>query len=370
MATIGGAVMGPAFWERVFAAPTIPGPSQYGPLQRRDANGLMLPEGFTSRVIARSGTPVVPAPYIYPPFPDGAHTFAAAGGGWIHVVNSEFPVSTDSPIPDSIQRLGGVSAIRFDGAGELVDAYRILGDTRTNCAGGATPWGTWLSCEEFDDSIRGGSTASAGLVWECDPAGSREAVVRPALGAFKHEAAAVDPATNHVYLTEDVSDGRLYRFTPASFTGTAKDLEKGTLQAAQLVGPKQGPWDVVWHTIADPSAARESTRYQVTKATAFDGGEGCFFDSGIVYFTTKGDNRVWRLDPGDDSLRVHYDPATSPDPQLTGVDNITGSPSGDLYVAEDGGNMEVVQLLPDGRTIAAVRVTGQDDSEIAGLAFD
>ncbi len=389
LATVGGVVMGPAFWERAFAAPSIPGPSPYGPLQRRDANGLMLPEGFTSRVIARSGTPVVPTPYVYPPFPDGSHTFATSDGGWIHVVNSEFPVSTDSPVPDAIQRLGGASAIRFDAAGEIVDAYRILGDTRTNCAGGATPWGTWLSCEEFDDSIRGGSTASAGLVWECDPTGKGAAVAHPTLGAFKHEAAAVDPSTNQVYLTEDVSDGRFYRFTPSSFTGTAKDFAKGRLQVAQLAGPKAGPWEVTWLPVADPSAVNEPTRYQAPRSTAFDGGEGCFLDSGIVYVTTKGDNRAWRYHIARKEFDVLYDAADHrdrPTTPLSGVDNIIVSRSGDIFVAEDQGNMEVVMITPGHLVAPVVRAPGYEHglifnplpsplsaiplkSEITGLAF-
>lgn len=116
-----------------------------------DANGLLLPAGFTSRVVARGNAAVI--------------------GGWILVVNSE------------VLDQGGVSALRFAPDGTIVDAYRILSGTSTNCAGGATPWNAWLSCEEVD----------RGRVWECDPAGQQAARVLPALGTFKHEAAAVDP---------------------------------------------------------------------------------------------------------------------------------------------------------------------------------
>lgn len=382
----GAAALRTAMWERLFAAPVTPGPSPYGPLQPKNHNGLMLPAGFSSRVVARSGFPVgnplTVSPYIWPIFPDGAHCFPTSGGGWIQVVNSETP-STDSPIPDEPQRLGGASAIRYDSFGRIVDAYSVLHHTRTNCAGGATPWGTWLSCEEFDDSIRGGSTASAGKVWECSPLKGVKAIRRDALGAFKHEAAAVDPATSYVYMTEDVPDGRFYRFRPTTFTGGPADLASGTLEAAKLTGPAGGPWSVTWLTIPDPSAASGSTRTQAPATTPFDGGEGCFFDSGIVYFTTKGDDRVWRHHVAGNTIDILYDasdPANQPNPILTGVDNIKVSASGDIFVAEDGGNMEICMITPDNKICRFLRAVGIQHgfdsdspiptrSEITGLAF-
>ena len=386
--TMAGAVaLRPTFWERAFGAPAVPGPSPYGPLQAPDANGLMLPAGFTSRVIARSGLPVVPAPYIWPIFPDGAATFPAAGGGWYYVVNSETP--SHGALPDAIQHFGGASAIHFDADGNILDAYNVLSGTRTNCAGGATPWGTWLSCEEFDDGDDGGETASAGHVWECDPTGKAAAVRRDALGAFEHEAAAVDPATNQIYLTEDKGDGRFYRFTPGRFTGTASDLNAGTLAAAQLLGPAGGPWNVVWHTIPDPSAATVQTRKQVAATSPFRGGEGCFLHDGVVHFTTKGDDRVWRFSIASQTMDILYDAADPPNQGktvLSGVDNVLVSRSGDVFIAEDGGNMEIVMITPNNVVAAVMRATGPEHglfenplpdpagelptvSEITGLTF-
>jgi len=144
-----------------------------GPLGAPDENGVRLPLGFQSRVVARSGEPpATSSDYLWPLLPDGGATFPTGDGGWIYVSNSE-------AIP------GGVGALRFSSSGEIVDAYPILEEeTLLNCAGGRTPWGTWLSCEEWD----------VGVVWECDPTGRRPAILRKSLGVFKHEAAAVDPA--------------------------------------------------------------------------------------------------------------------------------------------------------------------------------
>src|SRR5687767_6693664 len=207
----GAALLSPAFLREALATPATPGPGPYGPLNPPDANGLMLPNGFTSRQIARGGKPVAGTAYPWHFGPDGAATYRTGDGGFILVVNSESPAVTG----------GGSSAIKFDKDGEIVGAHRILAGTNLNCAGGPTPWGTWLSGEEHQ----------GGMIWEADPAGILPAVPRPALGNFSHEAAAVDPVKGHVYLTEDQGDSLFYRFTPL----IKGDLGVGVLEAA-IVG--------------------------------------------------------------------------------------------------------------------------------------
>jgi secreted PhoX family phosphatase len=109
----------------------------------------------------------------------------------------------------------------------------------------------------------------------------------------------------------------------------------------------------------------------IANGTAFNGGEGAWYADGKVWFTTKGDNRVWELDvrANPNTIRVIYDDNTSPNPVLTGVDNIVGSASGDLFVAEDGGNMELVMIEPSGAVSVFLRILNQSGSEIAGPAF-
>jgi sugar lactone lactonase YvrE len=328
-------------WQQAFAGPAQPGAGPYGSLGVADANGIQLPGGFTSRVIGRSLQRVAGTRYVWHPAPDGGACFAD-GDGWIYVSNSEVPL------------VGGASAVRFDAAGNIRDAYRILSATQLNCAGGATPWGTWLSCEEYD----------LGIVYETDPHGARLAVPRPALGRFTHEAAASDPDREVIYLTEDKPDGCFYRFTPQTWG----DLSKGVLDV--LVGTGTGP--VSWRRVPNPSVWLTPTRNQVTGAMRFAGGEGCFYTEGICYFTTKGDNRVWAYDAAASRLDLAYDDdlvagGTAP---LTGVDNITGAAaSGDLFVAEDGGDMEINMITPDGVVTPFLRIQGHAESEITGPAF-
>jgi secreted PhoX family phosphatase len=323
------------------AARTPSSLSGYGPLGAPDANGIRLPDGFRARLIARTGEPVAGSQLPFHPDPDGAAVFAAPGGGWVYASNSE-----GTP--------GSVGAIAFDARGQATSYRRIAEKTSYNCSGGATPWNTWLSCEEVP----------YGQVWECDPFGRRPAVARPALGLFKHEAVAVDPVSKTLYMTEDIPDGRLYRFKPERWG----DLSAGRLEVARVDGR-----NVSWFEIPDPLGKRKETRFQVKESTNFLRAEGILRVGRTVYIGTTEDSKLHALDLERQTISVVYDAFKLSDPPLLALDQMAKSPAGELFIAEDNGKPEQgVSVVEPPRTVTRfLTVSGaiHHGSELSGVAF-
>ncbi|MES2683871.1 MAG: alkaline phosphatase PhoX [Pseudomonadota bacterium] len=388
LAVAGCFALGRDFWKRAYAAPAVIGSGPYGALLPADANGLMLPQGFSSRVIATAYSEVLRADgsstgFTFPRAPDGGGVIPQADGGWIYVINSEIPIvadeCADDPTSPFCGEQGGCSAIRFDSRGQVVDAYPILEGTNNNCAGGVTPWGTWLSCEEN----------FGGFVYECDPTALNPAVRLAAMGQFNHEAAAVDPVGKAIYLSEDAPDSAFYRFIPAVWPDDgAPNLLVGTLEVAVVgsnppmrvpygedlglaVIEETAPGSVTWMTVPNPVGLPIGCKDQIPTAAIFKGGEGIWYDDGMVFFTCKGSNRVWGYDTVAATIDIVYDAATlGPEAPLTGVDNLLVHPaSHDLLVAEDGGNMEVVLVTHEARVVAPLLRYPIPHSELTGLAL-
>ncbi|HEX4844080.1 MAG TPA: alkaline phosphatase PhoX [Limnobacter sp.] len=383
-----------------------------GPLLPPDENGVRLPAGFTSRVVAVVNEPPLASnpDFRWHSDPDGAGMFRTEDGGWIYVSNSEArdattlfgqipdtPVISDLASRDSLAVLGtvtgpitgllpvsvplvlpfqgGASALRFDKNGTLVDAYPIQRNTTTNCSGGATPWGTWINGEEIVD----------GYMFEASPLKDGGTPIRlDRFGRKAHEQVAIDVKRRIIYHTEDITgEDRFYRtiFSAADWPeGGKPDYSKGVLQVlavdAGVDAAKRGPTPVRWVNAVDDGTPQFKV-YQ-PDTTVFAGNEGVWFLNDFVFFTTKGDSNVWAIDTVGGTIESIYNPEDGPvgspvdnsEPPMIGVDNICVTLDGEMVVVEDGGDMRAMVLLPDRSTIPLVRLPGDPSgTEVTGPAF-
>ncbi|MBT5072141.1 MAG: DUF839 domain-containing protein [Kordiimonadaceae bacterium] len=390
--------------------------TDYGPLIKDPDNILDLPQGFSYKVISALGD-MMDDGYPVPDRADGMGCFALEGSKVALIRNHELglwnndpehlkllkplaPVAYDQndagePLP------GGTTTIIYDLAtGERLREYTSLIGTSLNCAGGITPWNSWLTCEETEIKAGEDGQRDHGWVFEVPVAGEELVRIDPIkqMGRFKHEAAAVDPSTGIVYMTEDQSNSLFYRYIPNVYG----DLHKGgKLQALGIKDESKAfdsrNWDGVtfdqeswrdarWIDLDEVESPNNDLRVRgINKGAAiFARGEGITWGDGELYFccTTGGTKSLGQImryipSPNEGTRQEDNDPGRlqlfleSADNDTFGLgDNLTVAPNGHLIVSEDHYDKSINYIrgvTPEGKpyTLAKVNVK----TETAGGCF-
>jgi secreted PhoX family phosphatase len=395
--------------ERLIASS---GASSYGNLRPAKAHNtgeeiLTLPEGFEYNVIGRTGVKMS----------DGNPTPAAHDGMATFKVNNELRLVRNHEINGGTGRdkaAFGDAALAYDpkaGGGtttliidpktrEIVKDFVSLNGTLQNCAGGPTPWGSWISCEEttlgnnLGKDGRGGFAQKHGYCFEvvAGADGAAKAAPIAAMGRFVHEAIAVDARSGVVYLTEDRGAAGFYRFIPKQ---QGKLAEGGKLQMLAIVGRRQfdlrtgqkagEPLDVNWLDINEPDPPDSENSGDAVYRQGFALGaatfarlEGCWYGGDSIYFTSTsgGDKRlgqIWQYTPQDkDKGKIKLIFESPEEAVLDMPDNICVSPNGGLLVCEDGHNEQYLRgLTRDGRIFDFAKniLPGYEGKEFAGATF-
>ncbi|MEU1798461.1 alkaline phosphatase PhoX [Streptomyces californicus] len=369
-----------AFSELFAGTAAARGHDGYGPLVP-DPDGLLdLPKGFRYRVLSREGDPLRSGEGRVPSNHDGM-TALQGRHGRVHLVRNHenrhtaaIGVPTVAGLTYDPAAKGGCTTLELDGRNKVLGERVAIAGTAVNCAGGPTPWRTWLTCEETEDRAgTNGYTKDHGFIFEVDGADPRRtgAVPLTAMGRFQHEAIAVDPRSGIVYETEDAFDrpfGLFYRFLPEKPLGGTGSLRAGgALEAMRVPGVPDlsavqetgRSFDrIEWVPVPDPLARETPIRFQdfgrkgITHAQKL---EGCYWGESSVYFVSsfaRSDEgsaadhygQVWRYEPKKRRLTlvVLFGPDT--DIQLPGEspDNICLAADGGLMVCEDGGGAQHV----------------------------
>ena len=377
----------------------------YGPLLA-DPKGLLdLPRGFDYRVFSSVGD-VLSSGDAVPSGHDGMAAFAAGLFGTYLVRNHE--LGPDDIAEDGLTAVAARGAPVYDPEApggtttllvrdrKLVRDWVSLAGTLDNCAGGPTPWGTWLTCEEDVETLG----KPHGYVFEVDPRFGGD--VRPivAMGRFEHEAVAFD-RRGQAYLTEDADGpfGCFYRFRPARCHGGRGSLHAGgELTAMAVAGvvndlsEVQTPGLVLpvrWVAVAsvDPSDDETSVREQAIGrgATPIPKAEGVWRgrDGSIWFVSSYGAGpdaedeedvsaaahagQIWRYDPRRETIELVV--IFAPGSPYDGPDNITVGPHGFALACTDGEDDQWLVTIDEAGSAAPFAYNALNDSEFAGATF-
>ena len=378
--------------------------SGYGPLVPDDKGLLDLPEGFTYRLIS-SLDDVMSDGGKVPDHADGMGCLPLPGGEIALVRNHELVPGqgAGADLATGFDKVGGETVLPGGTTTIVLDAatlerkreYRSLAGTIRNCSGGITPWGSWLTCEEFVSEPKHIAPDRLGAHhgWTFEIPADAEGQINPAplkaLGRFNHEAACVDPQTGVVYQTEDRGDSVFYRFIPK----VPGDLAKGgELQAMRIVGlPDTRNWEtpamtvgkrykVEWFALDDVEAPEDDLRQRAAAqgASIIARGEGLHMGLEDVFIcSTSGGakklGQIFRLVPGrageSDEVELFFE--SESEDQFNYGDNLTVGPNGHLIVCEDQYTPVVdnrlIGITPQGEPYVFGRLNMQ--TELAGGCF-
>jgi secreted PhoX family phosphatase len=350
-----------------------------------DPEGILdLPEGFSYQVLETVGD-LMDDGYFVPGRPDGMCCFELASGRLAVMRNHElspgswnlgaYTAEAEPPEVFDVGSLGGVTRLVVDPENfNRVSSNLVLTGTNRNCAGGWSPWG-WLSCEE-------NLALGHGYVFLCDPEADslREPNIKKMYGRFNHEAAAIHHETMICYLTEDHSVGSFYRFVPddplSPFVGQLQALRveglsmfnTGNMLAGDMV-------EVSWVDIDEPDAGSAvHIEAQAKGAAKFVRGEGLWIDGDDIWICSTsggpvGRGQIFRLRDGETTSTLELIVQSDDAAVLDMPDNICVSPTGEVFMSEDGGGDQYVRFIDAEGQVRDFARNAKSYSEIAGVCF-